>query len=1645
MREATRDLGVRSPDQPLNLPAPGDRDAGVIIETIPWIAGNSQVFDSFSYQVVRIPTPHNDQKPKIFLCGTATANRVRVGVANFNRFAVLRRVQISEQADFSLPFTYDLYLDWPGFRLPAQMPEEFIIQRSGTADGATIYVRIAHSATLQSPLSQESPLAGYPVYVYGALPQMSEWSDAISITWPADPIAVGIDPPYGISDFVTDLSGLQASIGLKVVHPGPTEFIDGSTLTAGGSTKWNALIAPDGALGLNMAAYATDFAWNAATGANDLFTLRNTANDTGTGALLKLATPGTTNAKTPFAVVTNDKAQLDVFVGGSEVVRMTGAGTEPSIQMFRAGGNLTTKAAVPAGSEIGAIDFRAYLDATSVWPVAAIAAVAGATTFDVSNWPTGLHFRTSNSNLAPRNRLIITPAGFVGVGENLSFTDITAARFQVTHAPTDATYAAIFSHALSNTAPIGNSFATSITFSDGSAATYTDARVLNLLYSHPGTSSFLTATAYGIRLEAFISQNQSNWYGAYLRGAVVASGKTLSNAYGLYIAATSGAGTITNNYSVFVEAGAGRAQFNSHLNVGVQAGDMSSPINGDVSYNSTSGTFRFYQNGTWAELGGGAQPAGTGTELQTRFNATTFAAVPNSSLSGGVITLQPALNILGDGVNSFLTFSAWGTGLNPTFNFIKGNGSNALPTQVLSGDVLGSIAFFGQYSSTVGQYTIGASIVAQAAGTFFSTVNKPTDLLFKTDNIAHVTGMILRSDSRVVIGPGVVRADATHGLTVKGSGHFETALELQANTNTTFDIRAFGGTPAQNFTRGNGTMASPTRVLTNNLLGSITFYGQYDNAPGNTTPGAEIRAEAVGDFLSASNKPTDLVFLTDSTSHRFGLRLTSDSRVVVGLDASHADAVQTFNVKGSSRFGTFVEFVSVPIYGITPGLEARLFFSAGAKALLLSIPDDPAGLFGEPLPVLTSHNTQTVFNKTLGIGTLFQDGIRMTFNPDNTNAGLNVGAHSSEPTSPLNGDVIYNSTLGLFRFRQAGSWIGISASVPGGAPGTLQFNNSGAFGAVTSSAVSGPDVALGGSVLALTRFRALQTITVASAAQHFAGSLEIDNAGTTTMSGADFIAVRAKASSSTTTTSPQSLIGVYSDVRHQQVSAVGGLSGFQADLICTGASTASIMSGFTANLTIGSSRAVTEMYAMKFTLNGGISGSVATAYGFRVDIQPGLTTFTTAYGIYLSAAPSGITNKYGIVVDSNAGNSGFGLINPAAKLHVSGSTRFDLGSDVTGDFLYRNSSGFLTARHPTTNGFVLTLVGGLPDWVAPAAGGGTPGGSSGQIEWNNAGAFAGISNSFVVGGDVGLGVTPSARLHLADNSTIEEIIERASTDALGPVRRFRKSRGNLAGRSLTVADDVVGSLSWQAWDGVAHRDVAMIRSAVDASSAAGDMPGGLEFLTTKDGTTTLARAMRITSGQRVGIGEFLLPGDVQSLFYVKCPSNSIVAARIEADGLTTGAALFQIANGATANSVAWSANRDRSTTQMFVNGESITFTEITGTITTSSGSASLFLFFVVPVGFMLLGVTTRILDNFTTENGLTSLNIGDGTTVDLFAFHAGIGFGNTTHLLNHNSIFKPKFYNADDAITVTAVGGTFGSGGSMRISMIGYTLGPPNQ
>jgi hypothetical protein len=121
--------------------------------------------------------------------------------------------------------------------------------------------------------------------------------------------------------------------------------------------------------------------------------------------------------------------------------------------------------------------------------------------------------------------------------------------------------------------------------------------------------------------------------------------------------------------------------------------------------------------------------------------------------------------------------------------------------------------------------------------------------------------------------------------------------------------------------------------------------------------------------------------------------------------------------------------------------------------------------------------TQTLTNKTLGTGTVFSviptinDGITFTFNPNATVSGLNVGAHTADPSSPVNGDVYYDSTNNLLRARINSAWVSLGAGGGGITIGTttitsgtntrILYNNSGVVGEYSII-----PVALGGTNIA---------------------------------------------------------------------------------------------------------------------------------------------------------------------------------------------------------------------------------------------------------------------------------------------------------------------------------------------------------------------------------------------------------------------------------------------------------------------------------------------------------------------------------------------------------------------------------------------------
>jgi hypothetical protein len=121
-------------------------------------------------------------------------------------------------------------------------------------------------------------------------------------------------------------------------------------------------------------------------------------------------------------------------------------------------------------------------------------------------------------------------------------------------------------------------------------------------------------------------------------------------------------------------------------------------------------------------------------------------------------------------------------------------------------------------------------------------------------------------------------------------------------------------------------------------------------------------------------------------------------------------------------------------------------------------------LFDMDQNVLTTSNV--TFNNLILTGTFtLPDNIRVTFNPGVDASGLNVGSVATDPGTPSNGDIHYDSDDHLLRARINGAWVSLGAGgggSPGGSGTELQFRG----GASTFSAVTGSSVSSGQITLA---------------------------------------------------------------------------------------------------------------------------------------------------------------------------------------------------------------------------------------------------------------------------------------------------------------------------------------------------------------------------------------------------------------------------------------------------------------------------------------------------------------------------------------------------------------------------------------------------
>lgn len=107
-----------------------------------------------------------------------------------------------------------------------------------------------------------------------------------------------------------------------------------------------------------------------------------------------------------------------------------------------------------------------------------------------------------------------------------------------------------------------------------------------------------------------------------------------------------------------------------------------------------------------------------------------------------------------------------------------------------------------------------------------------------------------------------------------------------------------------------------------------------------------------------------------------------------------------------------------------------------------------------------------------------------------------------------------------------------------------------------------------------------------------------------------------------------------------------------------------------------------------------------------------------------------VGNRYAIVQNQENSRLGFGTNGRSTDINISPDGNVGIGTGLPDAKLHVAGQIRITGGNPGDGKVLTSDANGLGTWQTPGGGGGTPGGSSGHVQFNNAGAFGGDANFF---------------------------------------------------------------------------------------------------------------------------------------------------------------------------------------------------------------------------------------------------------------------------------------------------------------------------
>jgi hypothetical protein len=268
-----------------------------------------------------------------------------------------------------------------------------------------------------------------------------------------------------------------------------------------------------------------------------------------------------------------------------------------------------------------------------------------------------------------------------------------------------------------------------------------------------------------------------------------------------------------------------------------------------------------------------------------------------------------------------------------------------------------------------------------------------------------------------------------------------------------------------------------------------------------------------------------------------------------------------------------------------------------------------------------------------------------------------------------------------------------------------------------------------------------------------------------------------------------------------------------------------------------------------------LSGSYDTFLGYGTNVTTSASTTLTnstaiGYGATVSTSNEVVVGSTTVTQTLLNGNVGIGTSNPGALLAVNGT------ASSTGLIISGLGDGLYQCLHIDGNG----NVSGTSSDCGSGGGGGTPAGSSGQIQFNNSGAFAGASGLYwnSVNNSLGVGTTsPYALLSIANNlntpANTPLFIIASTTGGTATSTLFTVSANGNSGFNTTSVTGTGSTTVQIAGVGSGVTQYGSL-SLSNAGNSTNNIAGSLDYYVA--GTPIGAVRGRVTSGGNVGQLEF---------------------------------------------------------------------------------------------------------------------------------------------------------------------------------------------